>query len=176
MTTRNQKGFTLIELLIVIVIIGILAGIVITILNPVKQQNRARDGVIVATMNKISADVKSYGNSDISGTGTLPTCAQLVGTTAGTCTNGSLQNIATCPCAQAAGSADFTINGVGTGSTVLTGQGTAYTGFQYRTAGAAPTQTFCISAVANEQSSGSSYIKYDTATGTTPTRTTTSCF
>ena len=34
MKKLNQKGFTLIELLIVIVIIGILAGVVLQILDP----------------------------------------------------------------------------------------------------------------------------------------------
>jgi len=34
----SQKGFTLIELLIVIVVIGVLAGLVIVILNPTLQR------------------------------------------------------------------------------------------------------------------------------------------
>jgi prepilin-type N-terminal cleavage/methylation domain-containing protein len=55
----NQKGFTLIELLIVIVIIAILAGVVIGVLNPVQQQNRARDGVIRSSLTKAALTAKS---------------------------------------------------------------------------------------------------------------------
>lgn len=49
---RNQKGFTLIELLIVIVIIGILASVLISVIDPTSQQNRARDAGIEAALNK----------------------------------------------------------------------------------------------------------------------------
>jgi prepilin-type N-terminal cleavage/methylation domain-containing protein len=55
----SQSGFTLVELLIVIVIIGILAGVVIGVLNPVQQQNRARDGVIRAQLDKMALSTKS---------------------------------------------------------------------------------------------------------------------
>ncbi|HXK52571.1 prepilin-type N-terminal cleavage/methylation domain-containing protein [Candidatus Nomurabacteria bacterium] len=50
---NNSKGFTLIELLIVIVIIGILAGIVLTVLNPARQQQRARETVLRANTEKV---------------------------------------------------------------------------------------------------------------------------
>ena len=39
----SNKGFTLIELLIVIVVIGILAGILVMIINPSEYQAQARD-------------------------------------------------------------------------------------------------------------------------------------
>src|SRR3990167_9086611 len=48
----GRKGFTLIELLIVIVIIGILAGVVLVILNPAKQQRRSQEAVMKANLNK----------------------------------------------------------------------------------------------------------------------------
>ena len=52
----SQNGFTLIELLIVIAVIGVLVGLVIVILNPTLQRNRARDSVVLATMNKIAGE------------------------------------------------------------------------------------------------------------------------
>lgn len=59
MKKLGYKGFTLIELLIVIVIIGILAGVVLQILDPARQQDRAKDGVTRATMNKIALSLGS---------------------------------------------------------------------------------------------------------------------
>lgn len=56
----NNKGFTLIELLIVIVIIGILAGVLIAVIDPTTQQNRARDANVRATMNKIALATNGY--------------------------------------------------------------------------------------------------------------------
>ncbi len=53
MKARHSKAFTLIELLIVVVIIGILAGIVLSVLNPAQQQRRAREGVLQASTGKL---------------------------------------------------------------------------------------------------------------------------
>lgn len=57
---KNQKGFTLIELLIVIVIIGILAGVLIAIIDPQAQQNRARDAGVQATINKVALATQGF--------------------------------------------------------------------------------------------------------------------
>jgi len=70
---KNNKGFTLIELMVVIMIIGILAGIVITVINPVAQQNKAKDAVIKSTMSKISVAIMAHYNAY----NAYPTCAQL---------------------------------------------------------------------------------------------------
>lgn len=58
--TKNQKGFTLIELLIVIVIIGILAGVLIAIIDPQAQQNRARDAGVQASINKVALATQGF--------------------------------------------------------------------------------------------------------------------
>jgi len=58
-----QKGFTLIELLIVIVVIGILSGIVISVIDPVEQQNRAKDGVVLSSLNKFALNAGSYSST-----------------------------------------------------------------------------------------------------------------
>ena len=57
---KNQKGFTLIELLIVIVIIGILAGVLIAIIDPAQQQSRARDAGVQATINKVALATQGF--------------------------------------------------------------------------------------------------------------------
>ncbi|EKE00507.1 MAG: hypothetical protein ACD_22C00002G0001 [uncultured bacterium] len=49
----SQKGFTLIELLIVIVIIGILAGVVLAVMNPAVQQRKANESVLRANTDKV---------------------------------------------------------------------------------------------------------------------------
>ena len=55
----NSAGFTLIELLIVIVIIGILAGVVIAAINPIQLQNRAKDGTLRSSLNKLALGTKA---------------------------------------------------------------------------------------------------------------------
>jgi len=55
----GRKGFTLIELLIVIVIIGILAGVVLVVLNPAKQQRKASESVLAASVNKLCLALNS---------------------------------------------------------------------------------------------------------------------
>jgi len=51
---KKEQGFTLIELLIVIVILGILAGVVIAVINPARQQARANEGVLKENVAKMS--------------------------------------------------------------------------------------------------------------------------
>ena len=49
----NKYGFTLIELLLVIVIIGILAGVVLAIVKPTLQQGKATESVLKSNVNKM---------------------------------------------------------------------------------------------------------------------------
>lgn len=57
---KNNKGFTLIELLIVISIIGILAGVVIGVIDPQRQRAIALDAVTQSTMNKFIEGIEAY--------------------------------------------------------------------------------------------------------------------
>jgi len=70
----DSKGFTLIELLIVIVIIGILAGVAISVIDPKKQQDRAHDASIKATINKASLSTEGY----VSAYGGAPSPAEFI--------------------------------------------------------------------------------------------------
>lgn len=88
---NNQSGFTLIELLIVIVIIGILAGVLIAVIDPTAQQNRARDANVKAIMNKVALATQGY----VSSYGSAPNDTQFIGSLtnaaesgAGVCTGG----------------------------------------------------------------------------------------
>lgn len=96
---KSKKGFTLVEVLIVLVIISIMAGLLITVIDPVKQRQRAQDGTLVATANKIVAAVEAYNSA----VGTYPTCAELVAGEIGNAT-------ATHTCTASSGS--FTIGGL----------------------------------------------------------------
>lgn len=58
--THRESGFTLIELLIVIAIVGILAGLVISIINPTLQRNKAEDGVRIANIGKTVNAINAY--------------------------------------------------------------------------------------------------------------------
>jgi prepilin-type N-terminal cleavage/methylation domain-containing protein len=81
-------GFTLIELLIVIVIIGILAGVIIAVINPAQMQLKARQAVLRANTEKgclalnacgattsVAADCNSIAKVGIVDPGGTPTGA-----------------------------------------------------------------------------------------------------
>ena len=55
---KNESGFTIVELLIVIVVIGILAGLVLNTFNGI--QSRARDTERKTDVNAIHAQVEAY--------------------------------------------------------------------------------------------------------------------
>lgn len=88
-----QQGFTLIELLIVIVIIGILAGVLISVINPSQQSNRAKDAGVQASLNKVALGTEGF----VSAYGRSPTGAEFIG---------GLQNVTAAP-----------ISGAGCGAT-----------------------------------------------------------
>jgi prepilin-type N-terminal cleavage/methylation domain-containing protein len=70
---KNNQGFTLIELLIVIIIIGILSGVLIAVINPFRQQSRAKNATIRASINKIAFGI----NTARAGMGRLPAETEL---------------------------------------------------------------------------------------------------
>ncbi len=74
-----RKGFTLVELLVVIGVISILAGATLTILNPEKQLQRARDSRRKADLQQIRSALELY-RSDF---GTYPTTDWVYSTAVG---------------------------------------------------------------------------------------------
>ena len=58
--SQNNKGFTLVELLIVIVIMGILAGVAITVINPQGIRAKTNDGVRKGDLKKIQLGLENY--------------------------------------------------------------------------------------------------------------------
>ncbi len=59
-TRIRKQGFTLIELLIVISIIGILAGVVISVIDPNAKKHEAQDAVKRSTLEKLAESIESY--------------------------------------------------------------------------------------------------------------------
>ena len=64
----KQKGFTLIELLIVIVILGILAGVVLSVINPGRQQTKAKNAVLRSSVEKMCITLHACSNSTLNAT------------------------------------------------------------------------------------------------------------
>jgi len=83
MMTLNKRGFTLIELLVVIGIIGILAGIVISVINPAQQRVKANQAVMRASVEKACLAAVACVQSSSTGvcTATAATVANNVGIT-----------------------------------------------------------------------------------------------
>lgn len=57
---RFSKGFTLIELIIVIAIIGILAAVIIAVLNPVTQIHKAQDAGRKTALKNVQNALEQY--------------------------------------------------------------------------------------------------------------------
>ena len=56
----RKNGFTLVELLVVVAVIGILSAALMTVINPIQQQKKARDSVRRGDLAKISSALEQY--------------------------------------------------------------------------------------------------------------------
>ena len=77
MNNINKKGFTLIELLIVIAIIGILAGILIAVINPAQQRLKANQAVMRSSVSKACLAAVACVNASSTGACANATFADL---------------------------------------------------------------------------------------------------
>jgi prepilin-type N-terminal cleavage/methylation domain-containing protein len=57
---RFDKSFTLVELLVVVSIIGILSGVLLTVVKPARQQQIAQDGVRRSNIEKLAQALEAY--------------------------------------------------------------------------------------------------------------------
>lgn len=57
---KKQKGFTLVEMILVTAIIGILAGMVITVINIPRIQQRSRDNRRIGDLKRIQSALELY--------------------------------------------------------------------------------------------------------------------
>ena len=62
--TTKQSGFNIIELLITIGIIGILAGVTLSLVEPDAQNDRANDSVRLANLEKIVQGIEAYNAAE----------------------------------------------------------------------------------------------------------------
>lgn len=56
----KNKGFTLIELLIVVSVLGILGGVLTTVINPKVQRAKAQDSVYATNIQKLAEGIEAY--------------------------------------------------------------------------------------------------------------------
>ena len=61
---NKQAGFTLIELLIVILVMGVLAGVVISVIDPIEKENIAKDGAIKQNLNEVYIGLESFRTAE----------------------------------------------------------------------------------------------------------------
>lgn len=90
--SQNNKGFTLIELLVVVLIIGILAGVLISVINPAQQQDRAADGNVKAVINKTILSTQTFTIGYVR----APNGAEFLAGLQNACPGGSMQADGTC--------------------------------------------------------------------------------
>ena len=57
---QNKSGFTLIELLLVVILIAVLAGALLTVINPAGLRSKSRDSQRIADLKKIQAALELY--------------------------------------------------------------------------------------------------------------------
>lgn len=79
---RNiASGFSLIEIIVVLGILGIMATLAITIINPQTQFNKANDGIRKSDLLKIQSALELYRSNNGDYPGPIDWCAQITHTT-----------------------------------------------------------------------------------------------
>lgn len=71
---RFQKGFTLIEIVLVITLIGLMATLLITLVNPVRQFQKSNDAKRKADLHQMQAAFELYHADQTAYPASLPAC------------------------------------------------------------------------------------------------------
>lgn len=166
-TLKTSKGFTLIELLIVIVIIGILAGVLIAVINPGQQQNRARDANVQATINKVALAAEGFNSAY----GRAPNGAEFINSIQNSCVAGQTApncqtGTATAGCRSSDEFCHFGVSGNALSvdcSSQYGGTGSNQCYFRYERQGGATGTTFRI--IAKSFGIVNTLFRYDSALG-----------
>lgn len=86
---KDKSGFTLIELLIVIAVIGILAAVLISVLDPGAQRTRANETVLRSNVDKLCLAWGACNSSSSTGAATACDTATELGVTLPTVPTGA---------------------------------------------------------------------------------------
>lgn len=62
---RKTSGFTLVELLIVIAVIGVLAAVILAVINPLQQLARGRDTGRISTVAQLGSALQRYATTNV---------------------------------------------------------------------------------------------------------------
>lgn len=61
---KKTEGFTLVELLLVVGLIGVLSGILLTVINPAGTRQKFRDAQRISDLKKVQAALEIYYNDN----------------------------------------------------------------------------------------------------------------
>ena len=92
-SNQRANGFTLLELLIVVGILGILASVVVLVLNPAEIMRRAQDGKRLSDIGSLNDSINLFKVNEGAGYGGTNTVYISIPDTSATCANLTLSSL-----------------------------------------------------------------------------------